>query len=473
MLRVALVRALSQSPFKEPAEPLGIEALAAVLRANGIDYRLFDRELESLDTVVNAVADYQPSLLGISILMEDNTPDALRILAKVRKRHAVVCVLGGMFITTNYDKARALFPGDCRLIAGEGETALLKLCSELSGQPYPDMERQHLEPEEWPWMVRHNLEAYLAMGAPINMKSSRGCPGRCKFCATPSLPYGLDKWRGRPVTDVADEMQALCSQYKPPVFNFVDDDFGPLSRLEQLVDELARRDLHCALSLQLRADAICRVPDLAGLMAKLRAGGLSRVFIGLESFDAEALSYFNKKMDPVKVMQAFQTIRDAGIAIHIGYILWHPLSTIDSVRREARLLMESGFFTTKIVMARLQLFPGCELRREYGDRDHTVMPVDAYCDLVTSRAEPLYNVWLKGALDVPLRYCLACVEPDGDSLEKAIQIETQLNRLDALSYQLIMDPQDDSVCEAIVLETAEDVRTRLQAIGSNFWHAAG
>lgn len=463
MFRVALVRAFSGSIYKEPAEPLGIEALAAALRQHDIECRLFDRETASLEAVASAVVEYGPSLLAVSVLMEDNAPDALRLLLKVRKSLDVPCVAGGMFVTTSCEKARAFFPGYCRLIAGEGETALLKIISELTGTAYPGMEKQHLSPDEWPWMYRPNLQDYLDMGAPINMRSSRGCPGRCRFCATPSLPYGLNKWSGRKIPDVADEMQRLCGQYQPHAFNFVDDDFGPLSRLEELVDELAKRDLRCALSLQLRADAVCREPNLARIMRKLAKGGLSRVFIGLESFDERALAYFNKKIDTAKALKAFRTMQEAGVVVHIGYILWHPLSTVDSVRHEARMLRDAGFFTTKIIMAKLQMFPGCELQREHSQGRFT-MPVDSYYETVRNRAAPLYDAWLKGALDVPLRYCLARIEPDGDSHQKVLEIEKQLGRLDELSFQILLDP--GSVSEAVVSKTAADVKERFYAIGS-------
>jgi radical SAM superfamily enzyme YgiQ (UPF0313 family) len=462
MFRVALVRAFSQSDYKEPAEPLGIEALAAILHKNGIEFRLFDRELDSLETVARAVVEYQPSLLGISVLMGENAADATRLILKVRKKITVACVIGGLFVTTCSEEAEALFPHDCELVAGEGETALLRIISKLTGTVYPDSDRKCLLPDEWPWLYRYRLQDYLNMGAPINMRSSRGCPGRCRFCATPSMPHGLNKWQGRNVADVADEMESLCAQYTPHAFNFVDDDFGPLSRVEELTDELKKRGLRCALSLQLRAEAMCREPNLGERTRKLKENGLSRVFIGLESFDRSVLAYFNKEIEPEKSLKVFQTMRASGVAVHIGYILWHPYSTVDSIRREARLLKDAGFFTTKIVMAKLQMFPGCELRREQ-PREGFTMPVDDYFEIVRSITLPLYNVWLKGALDVPLRYCLAHEEPNGDAPRKVREIEREMGRLDELSFQILLDP--DSTSASAVLETAEDVKKRLREIG--------
>ncbi len=47
-------------------------------------------------------------------------------------------------------------------------------------------------------------------------------------------------------------MKTLAARYDA-VFNFADDDFGPLERIEALVSELGRRSLKAAFSLELRA----------------------------------------------------------------------------------------------------------------------------------------------------------------------------------------------------------------------------
>jgi radical SAM superfamily enzyme YgiQ (UPF0313 family) len=514
--RVALVRTFSQSDYKEPAEPLGIEALAAELRRHGIDCRLFDRELQSRDAIVAALEEYQPCLLGLSVMMEDNAADAVRLLLQTRRKlPALPCAVGGLFVTTSHARARALFPLDCNLIVGEGEIPLVRLCFELMGglaapatsaraaalatAPYPH-EKQYLAPDEWAWMYRPHLQEYLAIGAPINMRSSRGCPGRCTFCATPSLPGDLGRWQGRTIANVADEMESLCARYQPHAFNFVDDDFGPLARVEALVEELQRRGLRCALSLQLRATAVYQAPDVSRRLRRLRDGGLCRVFIGLESFDRETLDYFDKRLDPAAALEAFGAVRDAGIALHIGYILWHQRSTVKSVHREAGLLKDAGFFTTKIVMSRLQLFPGCALqkqREEQRERSAWRFPLDAYFDTVAQLIAPLYDAWLIGALDVPRQYCLAYLEEgakgagaadatdvaqradaagaadatgatgaaDG-AAQKVRRIEGVLSRLDELAYAALLKPEDAD--PSLIKQVAAQAKEEFHAIGCTF-----
>ncbi|MCL2813439.1 MAG: cobalamin-dependent protein [Oscillospiraceae bacterium] len=468
MFRVSLVRTFSQSEYKEPAEPLGIEALAAYLRQHEIECRLFDREIDSFGATVDAIAGYGPALIGFSVMMEDNAGDALKMMLKIKTLLPnAVFVVGGLFVTLNFERAKALFPSYSRLVVGEGELTLLNICFELMKKPAVKSGTAYLTPNEWPWMYRPDLEKYLNIGAPINMRTSRGCRGKCRFCATPFLPENLSKWEGREIGDLADEMADLCSKYALHAFNFVDDDFGPLNRVEQLIAELEKRNLRCAFSLQLRAAEICKYnsPDLCCIMKRLKNGGLSRVFIGLESFDEETLSYFNKKLNPEKTLESFKIIRRAGIAVHIGYILWHPLSTIESVKTEALRLWENGFFTTKIVMAKLQLFPGCGLVREE-QNINLKKEIEEYYNAVTSKVAPLYDIWLIGAIDVPRQYSILYLEDSETAAERTSNIEKELSRLDSLTFAVLMDT--NSVTDEKIKLTAEKVKERLYEFGCTF-----
>jgi radical SAM superfamily enzyme YgiQ (UPF0313 family) len=464
--KIALIRAFSQSEYKEPSEPLGIEALAAMLFRYDFSCKLFDREKNSQDEIFSEILNYRPDVIGLSVLMDDNAVDALRIIARLRPQlPAAVFVVGGLFVTTNFEKARACFPSYCKLISGEGEIPLARLCCELSGKNF-FFEKKILHPDEWPWLYRHNLKDYIADGAPINMRASRGCPGRCKFCATPSMPDGLNKWQPRLVKNIADEMEFLCEKYSPHAFNFIDDDFGPISRVEEFTNELKKRKMRCALVMQLRADAIVKVPNLAEKSRELYDGGLCRVFIGLESFDEKTLAWFNKPLDPHKTLDAFLAMKSAGIIVHIGYILWHPLATEESVRREASALRNAGFFTTKIVMGKLHSFSGCGLHSEPEEKIHLNSKMENYYNSVAQKIAHVYDAWLVGALYVPRWYCLAWLERGGTAAKIVAEIESLLCELDEISFSVLMNPAD--VADEIIFKKAADVKERLYEIGCTF-----
>lgn len=471
--KVALVRPKSEAVFMEPAEPLGIEALGAALLAEGIDCRLFDREMERTfgDDVLGGILAYQPTLIGLSVMTADNLRDALRLLLQVRERMPdVACVVGGLYVTTNRRHAVAQFPRGCHFLTGEGEITLPRLCKALMRGESPEPDSPYPHPTEWPRMLRHRLQDYLDVGAPINMRSSRGCPGGCTFCATPTLPEPLGRWAGRDIEDVADEMQELCAVHFPHAFNFVDDTFDPVERVEQLVEALDARSLRCALSLQLRAEDLYRTPDLPARIARLRAGGLSRIFVGLESMDPETLRMFRKPLDPWRALDAFDAVRAAGVAVHIGYILWHPNSTLESVLRETAILKERGHFTVKTLMGKLMLFPGCRLHRDLRETSQgeprLSMQLDAHCERIAALIAPLYDAWLTGALDAPRQHCLAFLERGGAAGERARRIEETLTHLSDRAYDVLLSPDDAD--PAHIATVAREGKEALHAIGCTF-----
>ena len=468
-MRVALVRPLCESDFLEPCEPLGLELLAAALTAEGIPHRIFDRELDG-DRVHEALRGYAPDLLVLSIMTVESMADAQRLaLAQREHRPETALAAGGLLVTTCPVQAQARFPAGTHFLYGEGELSLPRLCRTLekgnAKNPHEDAPL-YPEPRQWPRAERHRLAEYIDLGAPISIRSARGCPGSCAFCATPCLPAPLNRWAGRTVAEVADEMAALCARFSPPVFNFVDDDFGPLSRIEALAEELSKRGKRAAFSLQLRSPALYAHRDLAVALQKLKENGLCRIFVGVESLSPATLDWFGKALEPGRALDALATARDKGIETHIGYILWHPLATLDSVKAEARALRERGFFSVKTAMSRLVLFPGTRLYNTLGGNSHQAVwaPMDLEMEAAYGRVEgliaPLYKQWITGATALPRLCCLAHLSGDREPVDS---LNAALERLDALAFAALMAPEEAD--EALIARTAVAV--------SLFYHSHG
>jgi len=406
--RVALVRPLARGGQQEFQEPLGAEALAGYLRRLGHDCRVFDRQLDrrlGRDTLA-AVRDYDPTWVGFSLLTAAEASDALQ-LWQLLKQPGRCCFAGGLYITTAWEQARALFPADAALTRGEGEAAAAAL---LAGRPLP---QEPLSPDGWARPSRDELAHYLRLGGAINVRSARGCPGRCAFCATPELPQSC--YAARSIRLVVDEMEELACCYGR-VFNFVDDDFGSLERLESLAAELARRRLKVAFSLELRAGELCRATTQQ--LERLRQAGLSRVFVGLENLDSETLRRWRKPLDTQALLRAVARSRSVGLEIAVGYILWHEQSTPESVRAQMETLHAQGLLDPKTALSRLILFPGSRLYQALGN-EGPARPVDllpraalAYREL-EQRLSPLLGLWTKAAALLPAACCRERLEGGG------------------------------------------------------------
>lgn len=412
MPHVLLIRPLCEGDEPEFAEPLGIERLAGYLREADaarvtlMDRRLYQRERRvgiacgSFWPDVRAACETEPpDVVGLSLMTAADVPDALRIISRVRVLWPQAqLVAGGLYVTTNPEGARRRLPSAVTLLTGEGEAALLSVVQGVNGFHTADApvtlgndagllqggvaSTEHAEPltpDDWAKAYRPSLERYAALGCAVNMQTSRGCPGRCTFCATPSLEPHLRRWQPRNLNLVIDEIEAEAARLAhaglPPVFNFVDDDFGPLSRVESLVYELQHRKLRVAFALEMRLAALIGQPCLAERLAGLHQAGLTRVFFGVESLNAETLRRWHKPYNVQALPEVLSACAQAGITVQAGYILWHQHQSVQGALSEVESLARLGIYTHRAALSRLIVFPGCELAQ--GARSSAVPPEDA------------------------------------------------------------------------------------------------
>ena len=462
--RVALIRPEYEGPPQEPCEPLGCALLVAALTRAGFAARVFDRQLLSDEEFWGGVAAFAPSMAAFSLMSHENVRDSLRVLWRLRRQNPDLHVAaGGLYVTTCLPAARAQFPSGAHLLTGEGEVPLVRLCQALSGaEMEPD---RVLEPDEWPFADRTDLGRYVARGAAVSVRSSRGCAGHCSFCATPNLPAPYSRWAARSIANLCDELGRIKAV---PVFSFVDDDFGPLSRVEALAEELERRSMRIAFSLQLRASSLYARDDLADALPALRRAGLCRVFVGLESLSPGTLARFDKPLDPERALNALKTCDRADIETHVGYILWHPWSTMESVLSEAEALHKAGFFTIKTALSRLVLFPKSRLHAEAigpNERQVRYAPVndEGYFERLAAAAQPLFDAWVTGATALPRLKCLAHLNGEARDVAAAGRVRAILDELSETAFQLLHDPA--AVREDWVKGQANQAGEELYALG--------
>ena len=461
MTSVLLIRPLCEGDEPEFAEPLGIERLAGYLRAHGVpDVELFDRRLYQAerravthranipalgfydDLAQRYPAGNAPDIVGLSLMTAADTPDASRIITRLRHQwpHATF-VAGGVFVNTAAHEAARVLPHHVVLLQGEGETQLLALAR---GTFDPAAPPAPTSPDIWAIPYRPHLERYARLRCAVNMQTSRGCPGSCAFCATPLAPPKLRRWTPRSIALVADEIQEcaerlLCAGL-PPIFNFVDDDFGPIGRLEELAGELLRRDLHVAFACEMRLASLAGQPQLQERLERLHAAGLTRVFVGVESLDPNTLASWRKPSAPLselpRILAAF---RSAGVTLACGYILWHAAQTPAGAQSEAARLRDLGLFSHRCALSRLIVFPGCPSAA--GQPSVAGFePMDSACEAryqaIAARMEPLVQPWLQAAIAEPYEEARAYLS--GDTAELTA-IRAQLDRINEASYTLFQE----------------------------------
>ena len=463
MPHVLFIRPLFEGDELEFAEPLGIERLAGYLRERYVaevtvlDRRLYERERrEGLsasafwEDVRAACDDAPPDLVCFSLMTAQDVPDALRLHSRLRAWYPRARFqVGGVYVTTATDEARRRLPRDFSLVRGEGEAPLLDALAGIEGEQAGNAGEQIgrageqvVHPDEWAMAYRPNVERYAALGCAVNVQTSRGCPGACTFCATPLLPHGLGRWRPRSLSLVADELEHECRRLEkiglPPVFNLVDDDFGPLSRLEELASELRKRELTIAFACEMRLAALVGQPNLAHRLRHLREAGLSRLFVGVESLNPQTLKAWRKTYDLGRLEETITAIREAGVALQAGYILWHRHQTVDGALAEAAELRRLGLYTHQAAVSRLIVFEGCELARQGSDTGFEPMGRDAetFYEQFTQASGELRERWVKAAVAEP--YLVSCATL-GRRVDDLQELREELARINDLSYKLLWD----------------------------------
>lgn len=490
MTSVLLIRPLCEGDEPEFAEPLGIERLAGYLRERAAcDVRIFDRRLYAAerraglarpdapgfyDEVHAAYAETKgPSIVGLSLMTSADVPDARRIISRLGAHWPnALFVAGGLFVTTAPEVAAQRLPERVVLLRGEGEVQLLDLIrgtaprGEGLGEQFcspgpahgsaPHGEGFGLQPstpDDWAIPYRPHLERYGQLRCAVSIQASRGCSGACAFCATPALPRKLRRWSSRDEALVIDEVESVANRLIAagllPVFNFVDDDFGPLERLESLAARITARNLRVAFACEMRFASLAREPHLADRLACLHEAGLTRMFFGVESLDEATLSRWRKPIDVQALPEVLDCFRTAGVDVQAGYILWHGMQSPANAAREVEHLHELGLYSHRVAMSRLIVFPGCALAqpaREGGaftgavatDSGFEPMSADAesFYQRLSAAAAELTREWTRFAIAEPYASAEAFLTGEDAHLES---LREHLADINDRSYRLFKE----------------------------------
>ncbi len=119
------------------------------------------------------------------------------------------------------------------------------------------------------------------------IKTSYGCPYKCKFCFCRQITD--DKYFARSLENIIDELKGI----NETEIYIVDDDFlVDRERLLKFCDMLEENDIHKKYLIYGRADFIAANEDV---IARFKEVGLRAVIVGLESCDSKQLDDYNKK----------------------------------------------------------------------------------------------------------------------------------------------------------------------------------
>jgi anaerobic magnesium-protoporphyrin IX monomethyl ester cyclase len=332
---------------------LGMGYLAAVLQGRGHHVSMIDVR-DDPDQIAERLRAQRPLVVGFSLIFQVFLPQ-FRRLANYLRASGVTghFTMGGHFPSLCHDEALSQFPELDSLVRYEGEITLTELVEHLAagrdwrntpGIAYRDDARIV---ETVPRALVENLDSLPFPYRPYDpetiggfptlpLLASRGCARRCSFCSIHmfyrNAPGKVVRVR-RP-EKVVEEMLFLHRNHNIRVILFQDDDFplwGPVGR--RWADELTGRMHDAGLAGRVIWKISCRAEYVdRELFAKLQDAGLFLVYMGIESGTEQGLEVLNKEISTEQNLKAVETLKELGIQIGYGFMLFDPTSTFDSIR---------------------------------------------------------------------------------------------------------------------------------------------
>ena len=338
---------------------LGMGYLAAVLQERGHIVQMMDVR-DGPDEIAKRLASRQPMVVGFSLIFQVFLPQFRRVASYLRAAGVTShFTIGGHFPSLCRDECLNQFPELDSVVRYEGELTLVDLVERLirgkdwretpglaylrAGQIVDTEPRPLVQDlDSLPFPYRPFDPEHICGFPTLPLLASRGCARRCSFCSIHTF-YRTAPGRVvrvRKPAKVIEEMLYLYRHHGVRVILFQDDDFplwGPAGR--RWADELVGRMYDAGLVDRVLWKISCRAEYVAyDLFAKLRDAGLFLVYMGIESGTEEGLEVLNKEMTVEQNLKAIDTLKQLGIQVSYGFMLFDPSSSFESVRENLGFL---------------------------------------------------------------------------------------------------------------------------------------
>jgi radical SAM superfamily enzyme YgiQ (UPF0313 family) len=330
--------------------------LAGYLRQfEGFEVYIIDAKFErlSFEATLDRILELKPDVVGLTAFTNEIKPAAYIAHHVKDALPQCVTVIGGVHVTAIPSETLEEFPMFDLGAVGEGEETLHELCAalrEAKGMPsaeklqgvkgiaYRSLEQVELSPPRprilnqdsipFPaWDLMPRAETYY-------VQSIRGCPFNCLFCMNPNGRVA----RKRSVANVMRELDWIVGTYRPKRISFGDELFSvDMARTAYLLDAMAAAGIGERVSwdLQTHVQFVNRE-----LFSKFKRAGVTRVELGIETGDEEALRRMGKGTSLDSILVACDAARQEGVTIGTFFLLGQPYETLESLKKTVDLAVK-------------------------------------------------------------------------------------------------------------------------------------
>lgn len=361
MIRTLLLCSPSSYELDQHASvpSLMLVSLAAAVEASlpGLSVHIGTADTETLDRL-------RPDAVGISCF----SASWHRCMAAARacRRRGIGVIVGGPHINA---RPRDMSPDMDIAVRGEGDRVLPRLLrawadgwrgADLAGIPgllYWNDRRDALIDTGSPEAIASLDSLPMTLMPPqyvrdgtLHLISTRGCPFKCTFCATPSH----DNIRVQSADYIARYIKRHVEHY-PHIdrVKFWDDLFALNRRRVRELDEAFARHGLSGLKYQVSVRADQVKPEL---IERFRRMNVTDLFIGIESGSPETLHHINKRYDLPAVHRALTLLRDEPFTLTASFIIGFPHETERHLRETYDLISQAPLSLAQVFL--LAPYPG-------------------------------------------------------------------------------------------------------------------
>ncbi|MDD5222530.1 MAG: radical SAM protein [bacterium] len=387
MARVALIKCtMPWSINLTTGPPLGIMRLAALLRKEGHDPKIWDLRLApgEFSRMEAGLREFQPEIVGLSAC----TPEAVslhRTAALAKSLASVRTVICGGPHASAYPESILKDPNFKYLVLGEGERTFSELVRAIDsgrdreiaipgtgwqsgGNIFLGAQRDFIKDlDELPlpaWDLI-DLPRYFTARRSATLRpkryacisTSRGCPYQCSFC------HGLmgRKFRSRSLDNIFSEMLWLVDRYGIEEFQIEDDCFNLYQkRVLDYCERVEKEKLRASFVFPngLRTDILTNEE-----LGAMRKAGTEMIAVAVETVSPRLQKLIGKNLDLERVAETIRECRRLGIATMGFFMFGFPTETREEVQMTIRWAVKSKLDLAIFFL--LNPFQGTEIHKKF------------------------------------------------------------------------------------------------------------
>lgn len=334
--------------------PNGLLYIASVLRENGFEVKVYDKNTDTRD-ICEIYNLYDPKIIGVSVLTGKVILDAIEVSKSIKSISDEIPIVWGGLHPTLFPRYVLNEKYVDYIVMGEGEYPMTELSEfllkskgslqnirnvgyKVNGSLKFSEQRKFIDLEKLPmpaWdlieMEKYYLIRFYTKRA-VNLSTSRGCPHRCTFCY--NVVVNKRRWRGMSAEKILDQVNFLKSKYKVTGFFFHEDNFDAnKKRTIKFCNLLMKEKMDLKWEHQSRVEYANREQ-----LALEKEAGCEILDYGVESGSDRILKFVEKDITVSEIKAAFKLCYELKIATNANAIVGYPTETLDELKQTIKLL---------------------------------------------------------------------------------------------------------------------------------------